>query len=108
RDRLASLLDALGHLLVDPRLQGAQRLAGPRVARGDRERDLPLLGRAAQLAVALERLRLLAVARGERIARGRGGPCGLGPLGGTGPPCAAAQQEREPRRGEPPAAGPPH
>ena len=80
------------------------------VRRGDREHDLPLLGRAAELAVALERLGLLAVARGERVAprrrRARGAgwsseaslPAGrLRPPGAQPPSTSASGPPREQR-----------
>src|SRR4029077_375829 len=64
-ERLAALVETLGHPLIDPGLYRAQRRTRLGVVRRDREHDLPLLRRAPELAVTLEGLRLLAVARGQ-------------------------------------------
>jgi hypothetical protein len=105
-ESLAPFVDTLRHRPVDPRLQRAERLTGTRVVGRDRQHDLPFLGGTPELAVALERLGLLAVASRERIARDRGGP--RPGLPRAGQRRAAAEREAERHRRDQAASGRPH
>ena len=71
RERRAPRANPLGHLALDLRLERLERRRRRGVPRPDREGDLELVHRSAEIARALERGRLLDVARDERLPRVR-------------------------------------
>ena len=71
RERRAPRANPLGHLALDLRLERLERRRRRGVPRPDREGDLELVHRSAEIARALERGRLLDVARDEGPPRVR-------------------------------------
>ena len=78
RERRASRANPLGHLALDLRLERLERRGRGRVSRPDREGDLQLVRRSAEIARTLERGRLLDVARDEGPSRSVDGGAGVG------------------------------
>src|SRR4030095_2496453 len=114
--RRPALVDPLGHALLDATLEPGLSVPSRLVVLVDEERDLPLVERAAELALALEPVGLRARPGGKLLAgrerrrrpgRARRGLGGCGRAGLTirrrGPRRAASREER-PRHqpGEPP------